>query len=68
MIGAKLSTMCKERSRSIEELVRECYSVYTLQNHGKIAVAVDELLKAEVLIPQFKNNCLRFKYNNGVKE
>jgi len=68
VIGAKLSTMCRDKSKSADELVRECYSVYTLQNRGKIEVAIDELLNAGVLVPQFKNGYRRYKYNNGVKE
>lgn len=66
VLGAEILSLCHKKSYRIIDLTKELYGNYHSKNMVRVYMCLEALMKHGVIVPEFRNNFLRFKYNNGV--
>ena len=67
VLVAEILGMCSKAKvgLSLDEITFRVYRNYNDKNRYKVFRVVEALLRQDALVPQFKNNCLCFRDNNG---
>jgi len=64
-IAAEIFALCKNNSRSIEELTKKIYGNQHSKNITRVYQVMVIFMKQGILVPQFKNRTLTFKIIDG---
>jgi len=67
VIASEVIAVCSHSSLSLDKITKKIYSNSMVKNRFRVFQVIEALLKHGVLVPQFKNNCLCFRFNNGDK-
>jgi len=68
IVATEIIAVCTKHNLSIDDITHKIYRNRNMKNRFRVFLCVEALLKHEVLIPQFKNGMLCFRYNDGFKE